>query len=108
MTEGKPRFDKCFECGNDTFKVRVTPYGSCGSDTEWVCAKCGTEQGGIFNDPLGEIPPEIFGPLSEGMPAIPNELKTVETLKMLKALDHPLRWQIVNFILSAKPRGGEE
>jgi len=58
---GKPWFEKCHDCGNDTFKVRVTPYGVCGSDTEWICAKCGVEQGGVFNDPLDEIPPEIFG-----------------------------------------------
>ena len=58
---GRPWFEECHDCGNDTFKVRVTPYGVCGSDTEWICAKCGGEQGGIFNDPLDEIPPEIFG-----------------------------------------------
>jgi len=58
---GKPWFEECHDCGNDTFKVRVSLYGVCGSDTEWICAKCGVEQGGVFNDPLDEIPPEIFG-----------------------------------------------
>ncbi len=60
-TPQEPWFEECHDCGNDTFKVRVTPYGVCGSDTEWICAKCGGEQGGVFNDPLDEIPPEILG-----------------------------------------------
>jgi len=102
MNKKESWFDKCFECGNDTFKVRVTPYGVCGSDTEWVCAKCGTEQGGLFNDPLNEIPPEIFGRPEEEKAEIPPELMNIKTLRMLKALDHPIRIEIVNFILSKR------
>ena len=59
MVDREITFEKC-ECKNDTFKIRVTPYGVCGSDTEWFCAKCGKSPGGIFNDPNDEIPPEIY------------------------------------------------
>jgi len=61
MTGIKPELMECTKCGSNIFKIRVTPYGNCGSDIEWVCAKCKAEQGGIFNDPLNEISPEIFG-----------------------------------------------
>ena len=61
MNEREVVFEKCTNCDNDTFKVRMTPYGVAGSDTDWICAKCGEVIGGIFNDPLNEIPPEIYG-----------------------------------------------
>lgn len=103
MSESVPWFEEC-HCGSNVFKVRVTPYGVCGSDTDWVCAKCGEVIGGIFNDPLNEIPPEVFGRPDEEKVEIPPELVNIETLKMLKALNHPIRLEIVNFILTHKGR----
>ncbi len=40
--------------------------------------------------------------MTEEKPKIPPELMNIETLKMLKALDNPVRLEIVNFILSKK------
>jgi len=48
-------FDKCVECGNDTFKVRMNPTGEVAIYIDWYCSKCETHMGGVLNDPLNEV-----------------------------------------------------
>jgi len=107
MNETKSEFMKCILCEHNLFRIRVTSYGQCASDHEWICARCGTENGGVFNDPLNEIPPEIFGRPEEEKVEIPPELMNMKTMKMLRALDHPIRLAIVNFILSQRGKNEE-
>lgn len=47
-------FEKC-GCGNDTFKVRMTPMAKFASDTDWICTECGEVVGGIYSDPMNEL-----------------------------------------------------
>ena len=55
MKPVKVWFEKCSDCGNDTFHVIVSGYGECASDTQYFCSKCKTLEGGVFNDPLDEV-----------------------------------------------------
>lgn len=47
-------FEKCTECNNDTFRIKIIPFGDCGTDNQFYCVACGEHVGGIYHDPLGE------------------------------------------------------
>lgn len=49
----KAYFEVC-SCGSNIFRIKVIPFGECGSDNQFICAACSTNIGGIYNDPLGE------------------------------------------------------
>ena len=47
----------CYNCGSTLFYIIVTREENTklATDTHFYCAVCGTDNGGIYNDPLDEL-----------------------------------------------------
>ena len=54
MIKKEPWYEKCEDCACNTFKIKVYPFGECGTDHMFICTKCGESIGGVISDPLDE------------------------------------------------------
>jgi len=94
------KITSCYNCGSLVFYQVVSKVEGTESatDTEIYCAVCGKNNGGIFNDPFNEM--DLKGKREEAEEGIKEG---VSLIKMLKALDNPIRYLIVKHMLNSPP-----